>query len=441
MTTFVVQTCQNLQVNYSEVTATLVFELIKLEYTIATGDKLSSPSLLDAAGSSFRSQKNDLWVNGLWFSSLGLSLSTALITVLVKQWIHQYMSVPSGTPRDQARTRQFRNDSFQKWHVPLMIGLLPVFMHLSLGMFLLGLVIYLHKLNGIMAAMLGRIGGLAFLMYFSTNLLPLFFPDCPYKTPLSHYAYAFLSYARVRTRLILIRMRVIAANVLSARKPPGSLKEAERRIVRRNADELDARAIAWMHNASPNISVQSIALQALSSLPLQSVKTIEGPTGIVPLVNRAMEIHHRFDQPVDRFERFQRAAIRFGNGRFTMPIRYSRLLHASPYAAANMLRKHLLGPPAQCEIKLDVVFWARIFQNALRSGLGWLEINSTGPPSRIWSLFLEASVGRHACLSQNCAGERKNLRAFTGRRPRSFWRKPRLKNLKSFNNFFRLKQF
>ncbi|KAF9008559.1 hypothetical protein BDZ89DRAFT_1078940 [Hymenopellis radicata] len=125
VTTFVVQTCQNLQVNYSEVTATLVLELIKLQYAIATADKLSPPSVLDVGTSSFRPQRNDLWVNGLWFSSLGLSLSTALITVLVKQWIHQYMSVPSGTPRDQARTRQFRNDSFQKWHVSAWSGHIP----------------------------------------------------------------------------------------------------------------------------------------------------------------------------------------------------------------------------------------------------------------------------------------------------------------------------
>ncbi|KAG6842758.1 hypothetical protein H0H93_003582 [Arthromyces matolae] len=30
----------------------------------------------------------DVWVNGLFFASLGLSLSTALLTVLVKQWLH-----------------------------------------------------------------------------------------------------------------------------------------------------------------------------------------------------------------------------------------------------------------------------------------------------------------------------------------------------------------
>ncbi len=295
-----------------------------------------------------------------------------------------------------------------------MIGLLPVFMHLSLGMFLLGLVIYLHKLNGIMAAMLGCIGGLAFLVYFSTNLLPLFFPDCPYKTPLSHYAYSFLRYARARIQSLLVGLRV---NLLSRQRPPASLKAAERRIVRRNADKLDARAIVWMHNASPNISVQSIALQALSSLPLQSVQIIEGVTGIVPSVHKAMEIHHRIDQQVDRFERFQRAAIRFGSGRFMMPIResnrYTRLLHASPYAAANMLREHLLGPPAQRMTRMDVVFWARIFQNALRSGLDWLEINSVGPPSRIWSMFLRAGVATHSCLSYNCDGTQKQLRSFS----------------------------
>ncbi|KAF9021769.1 hypothetical protein BDZ89DRAFT_228814 [Hymenopellis radicata] len=137
------------------------------------------------AASAFHAKRSDLFVNGLWFASLGLSLTTALITVLIKQWIHQYMAIPSGSPRHRARTRQFRNDSFQKWNVPLIIGLLPVLMHLSLGIFFVGLVIYLHNLSGIIAAC---IGGLAFLVYFSSNLLPLFSPDCLYRSPLSHYA-------------------------------------------------------------------------------------------------------------------------------------------------------------------------------------------------------------------------------------------------------------
>ncbi|KAF8885843.1 hypothetical protein CPB85DRAFT_1442034 [Mucidula mucida] len=372
VTTFLVQTCQDLRVDYGEVTAMLVLELIKLEFELAKGASpkdLSPPSSMTAV-SSFHPKRSDLLVNELWFASLGLSLTTALITVLTKQWIHQYMAMPSRSPRHRARTRQFRNDSFQKWHVPLIIGLLPVLMHLALGIFFVGLVMYLYGLSGIIAATLGCIAGLAFLAYFSSNLLPLFFPDCPYKTLLSHYAYATLSYVKRRFPCLWGPRR---------RKTSGcSLKDVEGTLVVKHADKLDAHAIVWMHNTSPNLSVRSIALQAVSSLPLQSVKILEGAEGIIPSVKQAIEVHHRFDQPVDRYERFHRAAIRTGDGRLALPThapnRYTRLLHCSPFAAVQMLRENLLHTSVEPERKLDVVFWARIFQNALRAGLGWLEI-------------------------------------------------------------------
>ncbi|KAF8918464.1 hypothetical protein CPB85DRAFT_1214067, partial [Mucidula mucida] len=197
VTTFLVQTCQDLRVDYGEVTAMLVLELIKLEFDLAKGASpkdLSPPSSMTAV-SSFHPKRSDLLVNELWFASLGLSLTTALITVLTKQWIHQYMAIPSGSPRHRARTRQFRNDSFQKWHVPLIIGLLPVLMHLALGIFFVGLVIYLHGLSGVIAATLGCIGGLAFLAYFSSNLLPLFSPT-----------------VRIRRHYLITRMPVYATH-------------------------------------------------------------------------------------------------------------------------------------------------------------------------------------------------------------------------------------
>ncbi|KAF9026219.1 hypothetical protein BDZ89DRAFT_1161353 [Hymenopellis radicata] len=399
VTTFVVQTCQDLRVDYGEVTAILILELINLQFELAKGaspNDLSPPSTMKAA-SAFHAKRSDLF------------------------WIHQYMAIPSGSPRRRARTRQFRNDSFQKWNVPLIIGLLPVLMHLSLGIFFVGLVIYLHNLSGIIAATLGCIGGLAFLVYFSSNLLPLFFPDCPYKTPLSHYAYVTLSYARRRFSCLWeARRRTTGGtppNEILLDTPPDSLKDVEGRLVFKNADKLDARAIVWMHNASPSLSVQSIALQAISSLPLQSVKIIEGAEGILPSVRQAIEVHHRLDQPVDRFERFQRTAIRTGDGRLMLPThepnRYTRLLHCSPAAAVKMLQEHLLHTSIEPERKLDVVFWARIFQNALRSGLDWLEISQDGPPSRIWEALLEAAIGEHSCTHQNCDGKRPELRSFS----------------------------
>ncbi|KAF8885846.1 hypothetical protein CPB85DRAFT_1173866, partial [Mucidula mucida] len=146
VTTFVVQTCQDLRVDYSKVTATLMLRTMDVQIAIAQGKSSEDLPPNSDPAASYRPQTLDLWVNGLWFTSLGLSLTTALITVLTKQWIVQYMSISSGTPRYRTRIRQFRFASFQKWHIPLMIGLLPVLMHMSLAVFCIGLVLYLYSL-------------------------------------------------------------------------------------------------------------------------------------------------------------------------------------------------------------------------------------------------------------------------------------------------------
>ncbi|KAF9062529.1 hypothetical protein BDP27DRAFT_1233487, partial [Rhodocollybia butyracea] len=85
----------------------------------------------------------DFWVNGLWFTSLTIALSVALFAVLAKQWLRQYMSNVTGTPRERAFIRQFRFDGLEKWHVRLLIGMLPILVHLALILFLAGLVIFL----------------------------------------------------------------------------------------------------------------------------------------------------------------------------------------------------------------------------------------------------------------------------------------------------------
>ncbi|KAK0224985.1 hypothetical protein EDD85DRAFT_777580, partial [Armillaria nabsnona] len=147
VTTFVVQTSQSLQPDYAAISASLLYESVLVQRAIANGSSVNAivPSPLNPT-IVFVPATTDVWVNGLWFSSLFLSLTTALVAVLVKQWLHHYVALPSGTPRDRSLTRQFRYAGFQKWHVQVIIGLLPVLMHLALAIFLVGLVIFLHPL-------------------------------------------------------------------------------------------------------------------------------------------------------------------------------------------------------------------------------------------------------------------------------------------------------
>ncbi|KAK0189514.1 hypothetical protein F5146DRAFT_889464, partial [Armillaria mellea] len=141
---FAVQFSQNLQPDYNQISASLLFELVYIQQAISNGTTIDLPlSSTVNPTANFTPATSIAWVNGLWFTSLSMSLSAALISVLVKQWLHHYMILPSGTPRERSRIRQYRYIGLLKWQVPLIIGVLPMLMHLALAFFFVGLVVFL----------------------------------------------------------------------------------------------------------------------------------------------------------------------------------------------------------------------------------------------------------------------------------------------------------
>ncbi|KAF9013836.1 hypothetical protein BDZ89DRAFT_896723, partial [Hymenopellis radicata] len=147
VTAFVAQTSQALQMPSDTILTSLVYELVNIQRASHNGTSVDDVPFSALTPASTEPQSSSIvWVNGLWFVSLSLSLTTALLSVLVKQWFHQYVSMPSGTPRDRSLIRQYRFSGLQKWHVPMIVGLLPVLMHGAVAVFFCGLIVYLLPL-------------------------------------------------------------------------------------------------------------------------------------------------------------------------------------------------------------------------------------------------------------------------------------------------------
>ncbi|KAJ7678435.1 hypothetical protein B0H14DRAFT_3683274, partial [Mycena olivaceomarginata] len=143
LTTFVAQTSQALSTDNTAVSNSILLELVALQRALANGTSLEA---IPSTDTSFTAALSDVWVNGLWFTSLTLSLATALLAVLAKQWLRQYSSFITGSAHERAMIRQFRYACFDKWGVQLIIGLLPTILHLSLFLFMAGLVVFLYSL-------------------------------------------------------------------------------------------------------------------------------------------------------------------------------------------------------------------------------------------------------------------------------------------------------
>ncbi len=264
--------------------ASLLYESVLVQRAIANGSPVAAitPSPLNPT-IAFVPAATDVWVNGLWFTSLFLSLTTALVAVLVKQWLHHYVALPSGTPRDRSFTRQFRYAGFEKWHVQVIIGLLPVLMHLALAIFLSGLAIFLHPLRASLSWIICAGTVIVYAAYVLAAILPIIFPQCPYRTPLCDLVY--MSFCCIVPRLAWtwydkkdflssFKRRNFGAMFHSLPRVrariPQSLTVIESESVRQMSINLAAEALHWLFSVTSNPTVQSIVIQSIGGLPMAS---------------------------------------------------------------------------------------------------------------------------------------------------------------------------
>ncbi len=122
-------------------------------------------------------------VNVLWFASLIISLSTASLAILVKQWLRAYIAFASSSPQGQLRIRFFRRGGLETWRVFGIASMLPLLLQLSLGLFFVGLCFFTADIDPIIGnTALPLVCAWAFLLITFT-ISPIFSARCPYKTP------------------------------------------------------------------------------------------------------------------------------------------------------------------------------------------------------------------------------------------------------------------
>ncbi|TRM61244.1 hypothetical protein BD626DRAFT_584611 [Schizophyllum amplum] len=301
VTTLVVQSAAALQSNYALISASLTAELIDIQRAWAAGSPVDSVPRSKLTLDSLTASALDYWCNGFWFTSLALSLSAALMAVLIKQWLQAYSGHVSGTPRHQALVRQFRLIGIERWNVPLIVGLLPMLLHLSLMLFFIGLALYIMTFDTAIAGVVIAIAIAVYSLYFAANILPMVDCQCPYRTPLSQYGFIAFRYILTWTFGWLRRLNIngssqslpVASDPESAERmtwsaaartwavvhlkalarflsPPDSWisRAREAAAVAESENSLMVKCLTWVYSASSNPTVASITVQAMSGLPL-----------------------------------------------------------------------------------------------------------------------------------------------------------------------------
>ncbi|KAL1743337.1 hypothetical protein HDZ31DRAFT_41170, partial [Schizophyllum fasciatum] len=253
LTTFVVQTSQSLQPDHAEISVALLTELVAIQRAMASGVSVDSIPASDIGVGTVTASVLDYWGNRFWFLSLALSLFAVLMAVLMRQWLEV---------RFLSRVWQYRYRGMKKWRVPLMVALLPMPLHGSLMMFFIGLFLYILKFDTSMAWVIAALTMFFYSLYILSNILPMVYSQCLYRTPVSHYGYWFVRFVLNWTRRDTSPVPELPAITLV-----DTADARERSHIAQERAKLTVHGLVWAMSTSSDLSVSSIMMQAASGLP------------------------------------------------------------------------------------------------------------------------------------------------------------------------------
>ncbi|KAH9939101.1 uncharacterized protein BXZ73DRAFT_1626, partial [Epithele typhae] len=124
-----------------------------------------------------------IWVNSLWFPSLILSLSSATIGIMIKQWIKEYNTGLYGSSSDIARRRQYRLNNLDRSRITVIFTLVPLLLLIAVALFIAGLLVLLFHTNAVVFAATAAFSGVLLAFIIGTTVVPSFLPSCCYFSP------------------------------------------------------------------------------------------------------------------------------------------------------------------------------------------------------------------------------------------------------------------
>ncbi len=330
VTTFLVQVSTQLQPDYVQLSSSIMYELLVVQRMIGNGSSVDINPIVPSPDAPFHPAREIVWVNGLWYTSLSLSLVTALVASLAKQWLHQYMAMSSGSARERCLIRQYRCDGYYQWGIPFIIGALPVLLHMSLGLFFAGLTVYLVQLYFPLAILACSLAGMTYAGYFASHVLSALNPQCPYKTPLSNVLFVLKhrALALLKDTLLvffetsLSPLKYVARLVYHALPdfdPSRSLREAESAQIR-SMPGYAIDVLSSLSRTTANNTARSLILQALGGFPeiyAPQIRLAEGLTLTATDVDEVYRLvrqlngvdDEKYQAHADKLERILRTAV------------------------------------------------------------------------------------------------------------------------------------
>ena len=200
-----------------------------------------------------------MWVNALWFLSLVISLTTALLATFLQQWARRYLKLTQTRYKrhKRSRVRAFFAEGVDKCLLPWAVEILPTLLHISLFLFFAGLVVFLLNVNLTIFKVVVSCIGICAAVYGCITLMPIIRHDSPYCTSLSSsvwYIVMGMAYYVSGVSGLLLYCTVFGrhgaewlfecAEYYSKSLSHGMQKTAEETALK-SSSEIDTRAFMW----------------------------------------------------------------------------------------------------------------------------------------------------------------------------------------------------
>ncbi|KAJ7657231.1 hypothetical protein DFH06DRAFT_459363 [Mycena polygramma] len=182
LTAFLIESYKTLNPDSGDTTVLLLAQISQQLAASANGTTFRIPPITP-----FKPPASSLICNILWFISLGLSLTCALIATLLEQWARDFLHRADmrSAPVLRARVFSFLYYGLKRFKMHTVVEIIPLLLHASLFLFFVGLVAFLIPVNIALTVVVGVVLATVTIVYVLLTLLPLFHLDCPYRTPLS----------------------------------------------------------------------------------------------------------------------------------------------------------------------------------------------------------------------------------------------------------------
>ncbi len=247
MATFLVASYQTLQPNSSDTAVLLLSQISQQLVALSNGTRSPAPLTLPDA-TSFQPTAAAVRVNTLWFVSLGMNTACALWANLMQQWTRRYENVtnrPYARPK-RARIRAFFAEGVEKFAPVTAMEMLPVLLHTSVLLFYIGLIDFLLHINHTVAFTMLALVALFVLVYFVLSVMPLYFHNSPYHTPLTAVLWFIQEAAPLVKLWFFKRNEAVQRSMLEGReKIARGMHRAFEKTAAGLTWEGDAQALKW----------------------------------------------------------------------------------------------------------------------------------------------------------------------------------------------------